>query len=232
MCSLGDLKFVMENIYFPQEVITVDGESHQLNKDKRFDTLCNCHRQDEFDDVLFLLGWLFKNSGKPDDFKLAKKMSDMISHKIVRSKIKGMSFYTIVPESRIPDENDNIKNFKDYCELMFNLRGDKYFKQVWYVIECGKHKDKSNLHIHILCDFKELGSKFFLRDLKKYWKNYFPDIQHRINYDIKGNKGIHRIDCNTIDIIKDKITYMDNECKGSHENYRDLGLRFHHVFEV
>jgi hypothetical protein len=225
MCSLGDLKYVMENVYFPQE-------GHRNTDQDRFDTLCNCHRDSEFDDVLFLLGWLFKNTDKPDDFKLAKKMSDMISHKIVRSKCKGMSFYTIVPLKRLPDMPDNIKGFKEFAELMFNKRGDKYFNQVWYVIECGKHEDKSNLHIHILCDFKELGSKFFLRDLKKYWKNYFPDMDNDISYDIKGNKGIHRVDCNTVNIIKDKIDYMDNELKGSHENYRDLGLRFHHVFEV
>ena len=225
MCSLGDLKFVMENVYFPQC-------EHRNPDSNRFDTLCNCHSNDEFDNVLFLLNWLCHNSDKSDDYKLTKKLSDMISRKIVKSKVKGMSFYTIVPLQRITAESGNIKLFEEYCDLMFKKRGDKYFKQVWYVIESGKHEDKSNLHIHLLADFKDMGSKFFLRDLKKYWKDYFPDDCHKITYDIKGNKGIDRVDCNTMTIIKDKIDYMDNELKGSHENYKDLGLRFYHVFEV
>ena len=232
MCSFGDLKYVMENVYFPQVSFVDDGHTVHRNNDRnRFDTLCNCDF-DEVDNVLFLLKFICDNTGKPDDYKIPKKLNDMISHKLVKSKCKGMSFYTICPKQRIADEPCNLKNFKDYCELMFNKRGSKYFNQVWYVIECGKHEDKSNLHIHILCDFKELGSKFFTRDLKKYWKNYFPNKEHDISYDIKGNKGIHRVDCNTITIIKDKIDYMDNELKGSHENYRDLTLRFNHVFEV
>ena len=226
MCSLGDLKYVMENVYFPAEYNDTGGAF------SRFDTLCNCHTDTEFDNVSFLLKWLCENIDKPDDFKLTKKMSDMISHKIVKSKIKGMSFYTIVPLQRIAAEPDNIKTFEEYCELMFHQRGDKYFKQCWYVIESGKHEDKSNLHIHLLADFKDMGSKFFLRDLKKYWKDYFPDDNHNITYNIKGNKGVDRVDCNTMTIIKDKIDYMDNELKGSHENYTDLNLRFHHVFEV
>lgn len=232
MCSLGDLKFVMENIWFPQETYGVDGIECKRNVDKRFETLCNCHRIGEYEDVIFLLDWLGKNSDKSDDYKLPQKMAKMIQHKIVKSKCKGMSFYTIVPRTKVRDEPGNIKKFEDYCELMFKKRGDKYFKQVWYVIECGKHENDSNLHIHVLCDFKELGSKFFLRDLKKYWLNYFPEQIYDITYKLNGNDGIHRVDCNTNIIIKDKIDYMDNETKGSHENYRDLGLRFHHVFEV
>lgn len=230
MCSLGDLKFVMENVYFPQS-------EHRNPDNNRFDTLCNCHRNDEFDNVLFLLNWLCHNSDKSDDFKLTKKMSDMISHKIVKSKIKGMSFYTICPKNKIRDTPENIKLMTDYCNDLFCKHGINFFNKVWYVIECGKHVDDSNLHIHLLADFKEFGSKNFRARVYSYWKKYFPDEKHDITYKIKTksgkfNEGVQLKNCNTLVMIKDKITYMDNESKGSHENYRDLGLRFHHNFEV
>lgn len=245
MCSLGDLKFVMENIYFPIEYNKQvdyafrEGDIWYEGCHTRFDTLCNVYNDDELNNVYFLLKWLGENSYKlNNDDKIPPGIYDLIKKKIVKSKIKGMSFYTIVSREKIPDKPENIKKLEEFCEVMFHKRGKMYFKQVWYVIETGKHVDKSNLHIHVLADFKDMGSKYFLRDLKNNWLKFFPDKKNDITYKLppippakKGNEGILNKPCNKQDIIDDKIDYMDNKLKGTHENYRDLGLRFHHVFE-
>ena len=145
---------------------------------------------------------------------------------------KGMSFYTIVPKERLEYSSESIALIAEFSQDMFEQRFDKYFYQMWYVIESGKHQNRPNLHLHCLCDFKKGGSKFFLRDLKHKWKQYFPEDKYTINYDIEGNKGIHRVDCNTLEIQNDKVDYMDNELKGSHENFTDLGIRKYLKSEV
>jgi hypothetical protein len=214
MCSLGDCKFVLENIYFPQSEILDEGiVSHRLNSGKnRFDTLCNVTHDCEFENVMFLLKYVCENTSRDNDFIVPKKVGEIAKKHIINASIKGMSFYTICPRNKIPDEPDNIKKFEEFCELMFHMRGAKYFNEVWYVIECGKHESDSNLHIHMLCDFKKFGSKFFTRDLKNYWLHYFPDKEHDITYKIPGKKGkksndgIHRVDCNTLQMIQDKKT--------------------------
>lgn len=150
----------------------------------------------------------------------------------IKTPCKGMSFYTIVPKERLEYNANNISIIADFCQEMFEMRGSKYFEQVWYCIESGKHQNRPNLHIHMLCEFKAMGSKFFLRDMKHKWKQYYPEDKYTINYDIEGNKGIHRVDCNTLEIQQDKVEYMDNELKGTHENFTDIGIRKYLRFEV
>ena len=185
-----------------------------------FNFACNLFDNNNFDNLSFEI--------------TDTKMCDMIKGFKKPDKVKGMSFYTIVPKERLNYDAFTIGQLASFCEEMFNTRGDKYFKQCWYVIESGKHQQRPNLHVHLLADFKKLkgasGSKFFLRDLKTLWKKYFHDEKFSINYNIEGNKGIDRVDCNTLEIQQDKITYMDNDCKGTHENFTDLGIHKHLVF--
>jgi hypothetical protein len=110
---------------------------------------------------------------------------------------------------------------------MFDEHGKDMYDQIWWCIEAGKHKERPNLHIHVLIDFKPMGSKHFLKQLKRVWCKHFPEAKYSITYNVDGNKGIHRVDCNTLEIQEDKVLYMDNDSKGSHENFIDLGLKGH-----
>ena len=228
--EVRDLRYLLEEIWFPIK---------HNNGNNRFDTLCNTNESDNWtivDDVNYILKSyipklrsknLFNDDYLIDDPIVIRNLKKYIK----REKVKGMSFYTIVPKERLKYDAFTIGHLAGFCELMFNERGSKYFKQCWYVVESGKHQQKPNLHIHLLADFKKMGSKFFLRDLKTLWRKHFPDEKYTINYNVDGNKGIDRVDCNTLEIQQDKITYMDNDCKGTHENFTDLGIHKHFEFE-
>ena len=131
---------------------------------------------------------------------------------------KGLTFYTIVPEERLSITEDNISNAKLLIEYIMQL---KYLKRVWWVWESGKYEDKPNLHLHMLVEFYE--SKNFKRDLICKWSKIFK--QSNIDWKKSSGSGWDSRPCNTREIQKDKISYMDNAQKGSHENFVDLELR-------
>lgn len=145
------------------------------------------------------------------------------------SAVKGMSFYTIAPLTRITYCAENIRLLNDFCIDLFQKKAKKYFENCWWVIESGKNADRPNLHVHVLCDF--LKKHNFRRDLVSCWRRHFgseqwSDITYRI-YDKKKGKfncGIDMKACNTALIQQDKLAYMKNGEKGSHENFTDLGL--------
>jgi len=137
-------------------------------------------------------------------------------------KVKSMSFYTIVPKERLEFNQKNIDKFCQFANILFGPRYRTSYNKVWWVIECGKHEDNPNLHLHALIDFDQ--SKNFKRNLLSCWKKTFPLTENRICYNENGNTGIHRVPCNTQRIQDDKVKYLTNENKGSHENFKDLGL--------
>lgn len=137
-------------------------------------------------------------------------------------KVKSMSFYTIVPKERLKFDDHNIAKFEKFANTLFGPKYRTTYNKVWWVIECGKHEDNPNLHMHALIDFNQ--SKNFKRNLLSCWKTFFPSTENRICYNENGNSGIHRVPCNTQRIQDDKIKYLTNENKGSHENFKDLGL--------
>lgn len=144
--------------------------------------------------------------------------------------VKGMSFYTFVPMERLTYCAENIDRMRKFGETMCEVRGNKYFNQVWYVVESGKYKDNPNIHIHLLCDFwfkngSNKGSKLFLRDCKHIWKKIFFEDKYTCEWMTPQGTGINRKDCNTLEIQEDKVNYMDNSSKGAHENFTDLGIR-------
>lgn len=162
---------------------------------------------------------LFINCVKNEeiDEKCCKRMDKYIHR---GNPCQPMSFYTIVPKERLPFTEVNIKKMRDVCESLFFQ--EKLFKKTWWVVECGKHEDNPNLHIHALVEF--MDSKNFRRSLLTVWKKHFPDPIYRIDYKVKHNVGIHRVGCNTERIQQDKVKYLTNENKGSHENFKDLGI--------
>lgn len=137
--------------------------------------------------------------------------------------IKGMSFYTIVPKNRMGISEVEVLRLRQFWKKFFE-KNRKLFSKVWYVLESGKHKDNPNLHTHALISFKSGGGKNFSRLLKKSWSREYP-YDFRIDYNENGNKGIDRVPCNTEQIQVDKIRYMENDQKGSHQNFIDLGIK-------
>lgn len=140
---------------------------------------------------------------------------------------EGLSFYTIVPKSRLPYSEVEVEKMRDFCEKFFS---SKYFKKCWWVIESGKHEKSPNLHIHLLGQFKwkspnESMSKNFKRNLITAWNKCYPNPKFNISYKESNNVGIHHVPCNTDEIRNDKLTYMTNSEKGSHENFIDLGVK-------
>lgn len=147
-----------------------------------------------------------------------------------KKTVKGMSFYTVCPQPRLAYTSENWWRLQNLCEELFT--GDiagQYFSDTRWVVETGKHKDAPNLHFHALVTFLPQKSKNFSRDgIQKIWNNYFPN--HDITYKIKRkdgsfNRGVDRVSCNTLQIQADKLKYLTNSEKGSHENFTDLGLR-------
>lgn len=130
-------------------------------------------------------------------------------------KLKGLTFYTIVPEKRLPFNDGQINKLKKLCEKMFTK---KNFSKCAWVIEAGKHKDCPNLHIHCI---GKLLNKNFKRSFISKWNKIY-DEEYNIEYDDDNNRGWDMKPCNTSQIQIDKMNYLDNRLKGSHENFVDL----------
>ena len=134
---------------------------------------------------------------------------------------KGLTFYTIVPEERLSISEENLSNAKIFIDYVLHL---PYLKRVWWVWESGKYEDSPNLHLHMLIEF--YCSKNFKRDLTCKWSKVFKGSN--IDWKSKTGVGWDAKPCNTLVIQQDKIAYMDNSQKGSHENFCDLNLRGKH----
>ena len=132
---------------------------------------------------------------------------------------KKYYWYTIVPQERLPYNAEYLRKINDFCVDLFEKSAKKWFNEVWWVIESGKHENNPNLHVHALVEFK--SSKHFRRDMLRKWNKYIPEGQYNITWE-------RAIDMKSIDkeeYFKDKLDYMTNDLKGTHENFTDLGLR-------
>lgn len=146
---------------------------------------------------------------------------------VPREKVKGMSFYTIVPYKRLPFNEGEVSRIRECAKKIFQNK--KFIKFSHFCVESGKHKKKPNLHIHCICNFQEGASKNFARFLQNTWKSFYPEKRYNITYKEIGkngkyNTGIDRVPCNTQKIIEDKMNYMENSLKGSHKNFVDLKI--------
>lgn len=183
--------------------------------------LWSCEIDEVLDDVELLKKFFKKRISSEEE--IPKSIFLLIFKYLKKEKVKGLSFYTIVPKQRLPYNENEVMRLKNFAEKFFE--NEKIFEEVDWCIESGKHQDCPNLHIHALINFKKNGGKNFSRLLKNNWIRVYPDKEYTIDYNVKGNKGIHRVPCNTLLIQQDKINYMNNGSKGSHENFVDLNIR-------
>lgn len=231
-------KCLREVLFIPFEV----EEGIMCNRDDSFDTLTwgnkSAYAMCEFDkkliEIRILVYFYLKNKEENID-ELPNNISDIVKKYLPKDTgngvglNKGMSFYTIVPETRMGISEVEVMKFREFLENFF-LKKKHLFKKVHFCLESGKHEKQPNLHAHFLAWFHPKGGKNFSRELNTEWNKVF-EKKYRINYKHGNNRGMHRVPCNTDKIIKDKIDYMTNSLKGSHENFIDLGINKIYDFE-
>lgn len=165
-------------------------------------------------------------------------------NRLTDKQVVDWSYYTICPKSRLGlNRLDDMKKFvKEFFDEKFQL----YFEELYYVVESGKHEDNPNLHIHFVGKFLKDGSHNFRSRLIKKWNSIFEadyDISYKILKKPEGkgksnkkrkeyNEGIKLIKVRTQTILNDKIKYLQNDHKGSHENFIDLGIAKHLILEI
>lgn len=100
---------------------------------------------------------------------------------------------------------DQLSNF---CLKWFNEKRYSYYS---WVIEVGKNKEDPHLHVHALVQLKHKSmAKNHARDLKNYWERKLSHTLKGKDYYSQNVTGIYR---------DDKLEYMTDSAKGSHENY-------------
>lgn len=147
-------------------------------------------------------------------------LRNLIGIKIKRkSNNTGILFFSCCPKKRIDVNEGEVRKLREFLQKFV---AEQYFFKIAFCIESGKHKDKPNLHFHILGHYNKNGSKNFRsRVLNLAWNKYYPDNPLEWN---QGNRvGINVKKCNCDFIVRDKLKYFHNESKGSHMNYIDLG---------
>lgn len=182
----------------------------------------NTDRDDDLDRLLHFYYIHKRLSDQGREFPLVPECQKIVNKylpkkKIPKDKVEGMVFYSIVPQTRLPFNDGEILKLTRFCEGIFTA---KHFTKCSWVIESGKHENNPNLHIHCL---GKLKNKNFKRMFITRWNKQY-DKKYNIEYDEGNNKGWHMVPCNTIIIQKDKLKYMDNVNKGTHENFTDLRI--------
>ena len=225
--SFEDFDAWIKNYCFPQDYYydpPLEGigpiNRFQRNVNPRFGTYCGGELEyDEMMENLENIRFFRSRHGKlPEDVTVSielKKKINSFNHK----ENKIYHWYTIVTDERMPYTAEYIRKWRDFAEDVFETSAKKWFKETWWVVESGKHINNPNLHLHALVEFK--NSKHFRRDLLRKWKKYVPEAQYNITHE-------KAIDMKTIDkteYIKDKLDYMNNSLKGTHENFTDLGVK-------
>lgn len=133
--------------------------------------------------------------------------------------IKRHNFFSCCPKYRIGISEGEVIKMEEFLK---NNLTEKYFKKVRWCIESGKHKNSPNLHFHFLGLFNPNGSKNFRkRILFDAWNKVYPEnpLEWKNN---NGNRGIHVYACCTQILVDDKLKYLMNDSKGTHENFIDL----------
>ena len=104
----------------------------------------------------------------------------------------------------------NVDRVSEFCLKWFS---DKRYSFYSYVIEAGENRDDPHLHVHALVQLKHKSmAKNHARELKTFWKKKTFNTLKGKDYHSKNVSGIYR---------EDKLDYMNNHAKGSHENFID-----------
>jgi hypothetical protein len=143
---------------------------------------------------------------------------------------KSYMWLTLSPDKflrNIDNTPENLNALKTWCSNWFeNYLG--YGDYSW-VVENGSQGD--HLHVHAVLEIK--NSHKHAERLKRSWARHFPNHQLLTSVDCcskaykngtkKGEYCYMRFDDELI--LQDKLTYLINEKKGSHENLSDTGVR-------
>ena len=157
--------------------------------------------------------------------------------KMFTKQKKSYLWLTLSPDKflRNLDNNEhNLNALNTWCKNWF-----KYFLgygEYKWVIENGS--EGNHLHVHALLEMK--NSHRHAEKLKKSWAKHFPNNQLLTSVDAttkaykegkkKGeycyaNFKEDSVDEDGVFILHDKLTYLENEKKGCHENLSDTGFR-------
>lgn len=140
-------------------------------------------------------------------------------------------FLTLSPDKKLRNllpTTENCKAVNDWAQRWFGNNIKFYGKepQYKYVLEGGSNND----HLHLHCVVKIVNSHKHAEKLKKSWAKYFPNNQllSTLNKNKKNPPNKRGEYCsfsfNDPEILQDKLDYLDNDKKGSHENEVDLTL--------
>lgn len=142
---------------------------------------------------------------------------------------KSYMWLTLSPDKllrNIENTAENVKAVGDWCERWFKY-ANHYGDYAW-VVECGSNGD--HIHVHCICEM--VKSKKHAENIKKSWNRNFPNHQLLTSVDgnsdayKKGKRGEYcykRMD--NWSYVQERLDYLENEKKGTHENLYDLGVR-------
>lgn len=146
-------------------------------------------------------------------------LQNLIGKKKKAPSIKRHNFFSCCPKYRIGISEGEVIKMVNFLK---NNLTKKYFLKVSWVVESGKHEDNPNLHFHFLGLFNPNGSKNFRkRVLFNEWNKVYPDNPLEWKKP-NGHRGVHVVACCNQELVVDKLTYLKNDSKGSHENFIDL----------
>ena len=171
--------------------------------------------------------WKINNQLKSEGYEghttlssiIQSSMFNILGKKKKPPGIKRHNFFSCSPKFRIDISEGEVVKMVDFLK---NNLTEKYFKKVQWVVESGKHKNNPNLHFHFLGLFNPNGSKNFRkRVLFEAWNKHYPDNPLEWKKP-NGHRGVHVVACCAQELVDDKLKYLNNDSKGSHENFTDL----------
>lgn len=111
-----------------------------------------------------------------------------------------------------------LRKVGEFCSQWFSPKRYNFYS---YVIEVGKDPKNPFIHVHALVQIKHKKTvKNHARDLKNYWER---KTCHRLKGDSYYSKNISGI------YLDDKLQYMKNCAKGSHENFTPDPFTYYNV---
>ena len=134
-------------------------------------------------------------------------------------KIDKACFITVAPSKYrvpIPYTAENIEVLKNFGNSIGFL-----YKKYLFVVESGKYVDTPHLHIHILGIIR--NSKKHLAQLRAKWEQIcgFAIDWKSDDYDCRQHRNSPAMPTYE-DWLNEKLVYMEDEFKGTHQNFEVL----------
>lgn len=203
----------------------------ELNRTERWETFVGSVEQlEELEQIIDPYILRLRNLNNLDLGKMLDKIEirnntiiQILEREYPTEKLKGMIFYTLVPKDRLDLGEMNLFLAKEFIRDLDKSK----LKEFYWVWESGKYPDKPNLHLHLLCKFNGKSDNF-ARTLRIQWSKTFKGST--IDWRTGRGRGLDFKLCNTLRIQKDKVEYMENDLKGTHENFTNLHLKGYEGF--